>query len=600
MVRDMGALVPAYLGEEPYLFVSYARADSERVLREIRRLVERGYRVWYDEGITACHEWPEELARALAGACGCVAFISAASVASVNVRNELHFALNRGKPLLAIHLEATELPPGLELRMGDLQALLRYRLPEDRYLEHLWRALPPEAQAGARPSEGVRPGASSVPRAGIGGGPVGVGSLLAGRYQLDRLLGRGALGTVYAGLQVASRASVAVKVYNPMLFDATTLGLETVATRARAAAGLQHPNVLRVHEVDRHGETDFLAMDLVDAVSSATLLRSVGKLDLRASLRLVHGALCGLDALHGRGVVHGDLRPANLLVTRRESRPMLSDMGVAFDVATLRRLVPDPAAGPAFFMAPERIEGEEPSAAADLFAVGATLHHLLAGAPPWTAENLYALWRKVTGEPRPALCDLGVEVPATLQDFLDGCLAKQPADRHPSARLAARLLEEVIEAEGMPPPGEGLLRNRLGVVCADAGLGAVVAAAAEATQVLSVVIVTARVIDPALRAALPDLDALLLDPGSGPTAEIETFIGRVRERYPSLVFFLMANGTRLAGTLRQFSPEWAARLGHYFVLDLDRPFGEVPAALEEVTRLTVFDQLHGLSRARGR
>ena len=117
-----------YRGDLPYLFVSYAHRDSEIVFNELRHLNQSGYRIWYDEGIDPGNEWPEEIGKALSACAFFVVFISRRSVISENVRNEINMALKLRKPFLAIHLEETELPHGLELQMGARQAVMMYRL----------------------------------------------------------------------------------------------------------------------------------------------------------------------------------------------------------------------------------------------------------------------------------------------------------------------------------------------------------------------------------------------------------------------------------------------------------------------------------------
>ena len=139
--------VAAYRGAEPYLFVSYSHRDSALVCAEIAWLQAQGYRVWYDEGIEPGGEWPEEIAVALAKSTQVLVFVSPAAASSVHVRNEVNFALNRHKPLLIVHLEPTELPPGLELRIGDLQAILRHRLKTEAYRERLGKSLTVECRA---------------------------------------------------------------------------------------------------------------------------------------------------------------------------------------------------------------------------------------------------------------------------------------------------------------------------------------------------------------------------------------------------------------------------------------------------------------------
>ena len=137
-------LVPpfeAYAGDNPYVFVSYAHSDGELVFREIKKLHQAGYRIWYDEGIEPGDDWPDHIANSVINCSLFLIFTSPRSAASKNCRNEVNLALNRKKKFLAIHLENTELPPGLELRMGDLQAILKFRMPTATYRKKLFAGL---------------------------------------------------------------------------------------------------------------------------------------------------------------------------------------------------------------------------------------------------------------------------------------------------------------------------------------------------------------------------------------------------------------------------------------------------------------------------
>lgn len=124
---------PAYHGEEPYIFVSYAHYDSDAVFREIARLNEAGYHVWYDEGIAPGNEWTDEIADALAECSLFVVMITPRSVESRNVQNEINFAIDEQKPFVAIHLEETTLRRGLKLQIGTLQAILKYKMTDEEY-----------------------------------------------------------------------------------------------------------------------------------------------------------------------------------------------------------------------------------------------------------------------------------------------------------------------------------------------------------------------------------------------------------------------------------------------------------------------------------
>lgn len=139
----------AYQGNEPYIFISYAHKDKGWVYPAIKKMHDAGYRIWYDEGIDPGNEWPDSIARALGRCHQFVVFISPRSVASHNVQNEIHFAISRKKPFLAIHIEPTELPPSIELQTGIFQAIMAWKMSEDQTWKAVSRGLSPETQREA-------------------------------------------------------------------------------------------------------------------------------------------------------------------------------------------------------------------------------------------------------------------------------------------------------------------------------------------------------------------------------------------------------------------------------------------------------------------
>ena len=119
LVPGVGRLpYPAYRGNEPYVFVSYAHKDKDIVFPEIKRFNDAGFHVWYDEGISPGNEWSDEIAEALTKCTVFVVMLTPTSAPRESVLNEISFALDEGKPLLAVYLEDTELPPGLRLRIS--------------------------------------------------------------------------------------------------------------------------------------------------------------------------------------------------------------------------------------------------------------------------------------------------------------------------------------------------------------------------------------------------------------------------------------------------------------------------------------------------
>ena len=188
LVPGVGRLpYPSYRGKGPYVFISYAHDDKDRVFREIRRFNEAGFHVWYDEGIAPGNEWSDEIAAALSNCSVFVVMLTPVSAPREAVLNEISFALDEGKPVLAIYLEDTKLPPGLRLRISRKQAILKYNMTDEeyefKYTEAFMRfglrreeTIPPAAEAFLRaapsvPSsppaaEAVQTNASAVPAAG--------------------------------------------------------------------------------------------------------------------------------------------------------------------------------------------------------------------------------------------------------------------------------------------------------------------------------------------------------------------------------------------------------------------------------------------------
>lgn len=140
---------PAYRGDDPFVFVSYAHRDREAVFAEMARLRDLGCRIWYDEGIRPGGEWPAELESALERCAFFLAFVTDRAVDSHNVRDEINFAIDHKKPFVAVHLEETVLRHGLKLRTSRLQAILRHCLSEAEYHRKLEQALPRQLFGGA-------------------------------------------------------------------------------------------------------------------------------------------------------------------------------------------------------------------------------------------------------------------------------------------------------------------------------------------------------------------------------------------------------------------------------------------------------------------
>ena len=148
----MESLIPpfdAYRGDAPYIFVSYAHKDADAVFAHLTRLRQEGFRIWYDEGIDPGADWSDEIATALVHAEVFLTFVSKASVASNNVRKEIVFAIDQKKYMLCVHIEEADLPAGLKMQLGNIQALLENRFHDkDKFYERFFAALKPELTQG--------------------------------------------------------------------------------------------------------------------------------------------------------------------------------------------------------------------------------------------------------------------------------------------------------------------------------------------------------------------------------------------------------------------------------------------------------------------
>jgi serine/threonine-protein kinase len=267
--------------------------------------------------------------------------------------------------------------------------------------------------------------------------------LVAGRYRLEERVGVGAMGEVWRARDVVLQRDVALK---RVRLDSHV----DAATRARfqreavAMAGLSHPNVVSVYDAGTDeggdGRTAYLVMELLDGPSCADLIASGRSLSLGEVERIGAGVARGLAAAHATGVVHRDIKPGNVVVSR--GVPTIVDFGIARleQEATTTLTAPQTTIGTAAYMSPEQAMGRPGGPASDVYSLGALLIALASGSPPFGSSNALALMRAHIDDPPPSLADLRDDAPPGLTALLDRMLAKDPA-RRPTAAEVARVLE---------------------------------------------------------------------------------------------------------------------------------------------------------------
>jgi eukaryotic-like serine/threonine-protein kinase len=256
-------------------------------------------------------------------------------------------------------------------------------------------------------------------------------TVLAGRYELGDVLGEGGMGRVVVAHDLVLQREVAVKLLT---------GTADVAARARflreaqGTARLRHPNAVTVFDTGEHDGQPFIVMELVRGITLAELLERDGPLDIEVAVGITAGVLEALAAAHDAGLVHRDVKPANVILPD-DGGVKLTDFGIAKarDEATAGLTVAGTVLGTPTYLAPELVDGGTASPASDLYAVGCMLYVQLAGRPPFTAETPLAVAYAHLNQAVPPIEQIRPEVPGDLRQILAVVLAKDPADRYPDA-----------------------------------------------------------------------------------------------------------------------------------------------------------------------
>ncbi|HYX63964.1 MAG TPA: serine/threonine-protein kinase [Burkholderiales bacterium] len=273
------------------------------------------------------------------------------------------------------------------------------------------------------------------------------------RYVIQSELGRGAMGVVYKATDSVLERTVAVKTVNITLEREYAEKYEQrFYQEARAAGGLNHPNIVTIHDVGKAGDVVFMAMEYIEGVELRTLIGEGRALRVAQALSIAAQVAEGLAYAHERGVVHRDIKPANIMVVAN-GPVKITDFGIARmrgsgDLTQTGTLLGSPK-----YMSPEQVIGKRADQRSDLFSLGVILYEMLCGTAPFNGENVTALMYQIVNFVPPAPSSINPAVPEMLDLIVAKMLAKPLEERYQDAAEVARDLRECERQVGAPASG---------------------------------------------------------------------------------------------------------------------------------------------------
>jgi serine/threonine-protein kinase len=268
-----------------------------------------------------------------------------------------------------------------------------------------------------------------------------VRAALAPHYVLEKELGRGGMGAVYLARDVQLDRPVAIKFLPPDLAARPDLRARFLQ-ETRTAASFSHPNIVPVHAVEEHENILCFVMGYVDGETLTKKVQRAGPLPIGEAVRLLQEAAWALSYAHGRGIVHRDVKPDNILIDRGSGRAMITDFGIARSRdATSGLTMVGEVVGTPQFMSPEQATGDDIDGRSDLYSLGVVAFYALTGRFPFTASSTQGYLAAHITKPAPAVASLRPDLPASLSTAVDRLLEKDPARRFQTGEELAEHLD---------------------------------------------------------------------------------------------------------------------------------------------------------------
>ncbi len=297
---------------------------------------------------------------------------------------------------------------------------------------------------------------------------------VAGRYAVERELGRGGMGVVLLARDIALDRLVAIKLLPPALAESADRRARFLR-EARTAARLSHPNIVPIHSVEESDGRVFFVMGYVAGETLGERIRRLGRLPAAEVSSVVREVAWALAYAHRQGVVHRDVKPENILLEREGGRAIVTDFGIAHVSGDAADTPAGQIVGTARSVSPEQAAGEPVDGRSDLYSLGVTAFLAATGQWPFEGETAAAVLAQHLTRPPPPVFDLRPDLPAPLAHAIERCLAKSPADRFASGEELAAALGSTLPVLATTPPPVARAARELHDLGTDmAGYGSVV------------------------------------------------------------------------------------------------------------------------------
>ena len=298
---------------------------------------------------------------------------------------------------------------------------------------------------------GMLPGEAQFPSGTLPGAEQAPDQLVqqVGRYKILERLGRGGMATVFRANDPTIGRDVALKFLHASLCEGDDYRARFLQ-EARAAGGLSHPNIVVVHDVGEIEGRPYMAMELLSGISLSEELEKSKTIAVHDVVVMGIQLARALDYAHGRGIIHRDIKPGNIMRLSGSRTIKVTDFGIAHiddnagGESSLRTRVGDVLGTPQY-MSPEQTRGDKLDGRSDLFSVGIVLYQMITGVRPFRGDSLVAVATKIANEEAPPIDRERNDVPASLRRVVDRCLAKQPAQRFQSGGELAAALVKVLD-----------------------------------------------------------------------------------------------------------------------------------------------------------